>query len=135
MAKRELRNSFGWRDVRVELTGGTLRVWLDGAEAPFLAVTDEKPIEGKGHIGIRAWGGAVRTDELKLHLAKRTLLIDEINPAKSTAGEADCTGAARLGQAPCPAGSLLRYVQHQRICLCRLTRRPHGLAPLTGFSN
>ena len=87
LAKRELRNSFGWRDVRVELTGGTLRVWLDGAEAPFLAVTDEKPIEGKGHIGIRAWGGAVRTDELKLHLAKRTLLIDEIDPAKSAAGE------------------------------------------------
>jgi hypothetical protein len=87
LAKRELRNSFGWRDVRVELTGGTLRVWLDGAEAPFLAVTDEKPIEGKGHIGIRAWGGVVRTDELKLHLAKRTLLIDEINPAKSTTGK------------------------------------------------
>ncbi len=87
LAKRELRNSFGWRDVRVELTGGTLRVWLDGAEAPFLAVTDEKPIEGKGYIGVRAWGGAVRTDELKLHLAKRTLLIDEINPAKSTTGK------------------------------------------------
>ena len=87
LAKRELRNSFGWRDVRVELTGGTLRVWLDGAEAPFLAATDEKPIEGTGHIGVRAWGGAVRTDELKLHLAKRTLLIDEINPAKSATGK------------------------------------------------
>ncbi|HCV98580.1 MAG TPA: hypothetical protein DGJ56_04705, partial [Verrucomicrobiales bacterium] len=87
LAKRKLRNSFGWRDVRVELTGGTLRVWLEGDEAPFLATTDEKPFEGTGHIGVRAWGGAVRTNELKLHLAKRTLLIDEINPAKSTTGK------------------------------------------------
>ena len=29
----------------------------------------------------------MRTDELKLHLAKRTLLIDEINPTKSTTGK------------------------------------------------
>ena len=29
----------------------------------------------------------MRTDELKLHLAKRTLLVDEITPAQSEAGE------------------------------------------------
>ena len=87
LASHEWPHSYGWRDFRVELTGGTLRLWLNGDDQPTLTADDEKPIEGKGHAGIRAWGGAVRTDNLKLHLAKRTVLIDEINPAKSADGE------------------------------------------------
>ena len=87
LASHEWPHSYGWRDFRVELTGGTLRLWLNGENEPTLTADDEKPIEGKGHAGIRAWGGAVRTDNLKLHLAKRTVLIDEINPAKSADGE------------------------------------------------
>ena len=87
LASHEWPHSYGWRDFRVELAGGTLRLWLNGEDQPTLTADDEKPIEGKGHAGIRAWGGAVRTDNLKLHLAKRTVLIDEINPAKSADGE------------------------------------------------
>ena len=81
------RHSYDWQNFRVELAGGTVRLWLNEKDQPILTADDEKPINGKGHAGIRAWGGAVRTDNLKLHLAKRTLLIDELNPTKTADGE------------------------------------------------
>ena len=87
LAKRELRNAYGWRQFRADLVKGKLQLWLGDDQQPFLTATDEKPLEGEGHIGIRAWGGAVRTDELKLHLAKRTVLLNEIHPAKTADGK------------------------------------------------
>ncbi|MEE2947834.1 MAG: DUF1549 domain-containing protein [Verrucomicrobiota bacterium] len=87
LAKRELRQPYSWHDFKVQLAGSTLHLWLNDKDQPALTATDSKPIEGKGHAGIRVWGGTVRTDKLKLHLAKRTVLIDEINPAKSADGK------------------------------------------------
>ena len=98
LAKRGLRPSFGWRNFRVLLAKGEIRFWLgDGCE-PLLTVKDESPIEGEGHIGIRAWGGAVRTDQLRLHEAKHDMLIDEIDPSKSTDGKLVSNAQAGLAK-------------------------------------
>ena len=87
LAKRGLRPSFGWHNFRAELAKGELRFWLGDNKEPILTAKDESPIEGEGHIGIRAWGGAVRTDGLKLHLAKHDVLVNEINPTLSIDGQ------------------------------------------------
>ena len=87
LAKRGLRPSFGWRNFRAELAKGEIRFWLEDGDQPLLTARDESPVEGDGHIGIRAWGGVVRTDQLKLHLTKRDVLVNEIAPSKSTDGE------------------------------------------------
>ena len=80
LAKRKLPNIIDWLNFRVELTHGELTLWTGDNEKIALSVKDKTPIEGKGHIGIRAWGGAVRTDMLKLHLKKHSVLVDEISP-------------------------------------------------------
>ncbi len=98
LAKRGLRPSFGWRNFRVILAKGEIRFWLGESCEPLLTVKDESPIEVEGHIGIRAWGGAVRTDQLRLHLAKHDMLIDEINPSKSTDGELVSNAQAGLAK-------------------------------------
>ena len=98
LAKRGLRPSFGWRNFRAELAKGEIRFWLGDSGEPLLTVKDESPIEGEGHIGIRAWGGAVRTDQLKLHLAKHDVLINEIVPSKSTDGELVANAQAGLAK-------------------------------------
>ena len=98
LAKRELRPSFGWRNFRAELAKGEIRFWLGDSGEPLLTVKDESPIEGEGHIGIRAWGGAVRTDQLKLHLAKHDVLINEIAPSNSTDGELVANAQAGLAK-------------------------------------
>ena len=98
LAKRGLRPSFGWRNFRVVLAKGEIRFWLGDSCEPLLTVKDESPIEGEGHIGIRAWGGAVRTDQLRLHLAKHDMLIDEIAPSKSTDGELVSNAQAGLAK-------------------------------------
>ena len=49
-----------------------------------LSFKDEDPIEGKGYFGIRAWGGAVLTDMLRLQLPSRNMLVDQIKPIDST---------------------------------------------------
>ncbi len=98
LAKRGLRPSFGWRNFRAELAKGEIRFWLGDSGEPLLTVKDESPIEGEGHIGIRAWGGAVRTDQLKLHLAKHDVLINEIAPSKSTDGELVANAQAGLAK-------------------------------------
>ena len=77
---------------------GEIRFWLDDDEQPFLTSNDKSPIGGDGHIGIRAWGGAVRTDQLKLHLAKHDVLINEIAPSKSTDGELVANAQAGLAK-------------------------------------
>ena len=69
------------------LAKGEIRFWLGDSCEPLLTVKDESPIEGEGHIGIRAWGGAVRTAQLRLHLTAHDVLINEIDPSKSTDGE------------------------------------------------
>ena len=48
--------------INFEVAKGEIRFWLDDDEQPFLTSNDKSPIGGDGHIGIRAWGGAVRTD-------------------------------------------------------------------------
>ena len=83
LAKRKLPNIIDWLNFRVELTHGELTLWTGDNEKIALSVKDKTPIEGKGHIGIRAWGGAVRTDMLKLHLKKHSVLVDEISPMNS----------------------------------------------------
>ncbi|MEO1863008.1 MAG: hypothetical protein ABGY13_08000, partial [Verrucomicrobiia bacterium] len=98
LAKRGLRPSFGWRNFRAELAKGEIRFWLGDSGEPLLTAKDESPIEGEGHIGIRAWGGAVRTDQLKLHLAKHDVLINEIAPSKSTDGELVANAQAGLAK-------------------------------------
>jgi hypothetical protein len=98
LAKRGLRPSFDWRNFRAELAKGEIRFWLGDSGEPLLTVKDESPIEGEGHIGIRAWGGAVRTDQLKLHLAKHDVLINEIAPSKSTDGELVANAQAGLAK-------------------------------------
>ena len=98
LAKRGFRPSSGWRTFRVELAKGEIRFWLDDDEQPFLTSNDESPIGGDGHIGIRAWGGAVRTDQLKLHLAKHDVLVNEIAPSKSTDGELVANAQAGLAK-------------------------------------
>ena len=98
LAKRGLRPSFDWRNFRAELAKGEIRFWLGDSGEPLLTVKDESPIEGEGHIGIRAWGGAVRTDQLKLHLAKHDVLVNEIAPSKSTDGELVANAQAGLAK-------------------------------------
>ena len=98
LAKRGLRPSFGWRNFRVLLAKGEIRFWLGDSCEPLLTVKDESPIEGEGHIGIRAWGGAVRTDQLRLHEAKHDMLIDEIDPSKSTDGKLVSNAQAGLAK-------------------------------------
>jgi hypothetical protein len=98
LAKRELRLSFGWRYFRAELAKGEIRFWLGDGNQPLLTARDESPIEGEGHIGIRAWGGAVCTDQLKLHLTKRDVLIDEISPTESNDGQLIAQAQAGLAK-------------------------------------
>ena len=50
-----------WHDVKVELEGGRIRVWLDGAEEPQIDYTDDEPLAA-GSVGFRTFnvGAAVR---------------------------------------------------------------------------
>ena len=84
LAKCELPNIVDWLKFRVELTHGELILRTGDNKQIILRVKDETPIEGKGHIGIRAWGGAVRTDMLSLHLENYNLLLSEISSGNST---------------------------------------------------
>ena len=77
-------NIIEWLKFKVELTHGKIILWTGENENISLSCEDKKPIEGKGHIGIRAWGGAIQTDMLKLHLEKHDVLIDEISSVNST---------------------------------------------------
>ena len=79
LAKRNLTNISGWITFKAELTKEKLSIWLGGSKQITITTKDNMPIEGNGHIGIRAWGGAVRTDELKIHYKDRNTLIDEMN--------------------------------------------------------
>ena len=84
LAEREMPNIIEWLKFKVEITHGKLILWTGENENISLSFEDKKPIEGKGHIGIRAWGGAIQTDMLKLHLEKHDVLIDEISSVNST---------------------------------------------------
>ena len=84
LAKRELQNLIGWLKFDVELINGELMLWTGENKQIVLSFKDEDPIEGKGHFGIRAWGGAVFTDMLRLELPSRNMLVDQIKPIDST---------------------------------------------------
>ena len=84
LAKRDLPSIIDWLKFRAELTQGELILWTGDNEQIALRFKDDTPIEGKGYIGIRAWGGAVRTDMLRLNIEKHNVLIDEISSANSS---------------------------------------------------
>jgi len=55
-----------WNDVKVQLDGGRIRVWLDGAAEPQIDFTDEKPLPA-GSLGFRTFqvDAAVRQIRLR----------------------------------------------------------------------
>jgi mono/diheme cytochrome c family protein len=48
-----------WHDLRFEVAGSTVRLWLDGAAQPLLEASDPA-LPGRGRLGLRAWGDAFR---------------------------------------------------------------------------
>ncbi|MFN0126583.1 MAG: DUF1549 and DUF1553 domain-containing protein [Verrucomicrobiales bacterium] len=58
--------------LRVEFSGGTIRVFLRGGATPVLEATDAKPLESGTmesgtKVGVRVWGGSLRVESLTLH--------------------------------------------------------------------
>ncbi len=61
--------------VKAELTGSTVRVWLNNDAQPTLVATDPQPFTEPGHLGIRAWGAALSVDDLRLKTDGRELAV------------------------------------------------------------
>ncbi len=53
-------------EVKVEMAGATIRVWLNDSPNPTLLATDPQPILRPGLVGVRAWGAALSIDDLRL---------------------------------------------------------------------
>jgi len=72
--------------VKIQLSGASLRIWLDDAREPTIEVTDPHPVNGTGLLGVRTWGAALSLDDLTLITGSQKF---SIGPAVEVSGELD----------------------------------------------
>jgi mono/diheme cytochrome c family protein len=79
--------------VKIEVSNARLRVWLGGASAPAIDVTDPKPILAAGRMGARTWGAALSLENLVIRadgLAPVALCEEQLDPPERRALQAFC---------------------------------------------
>jgi hypothetical protein len=87
-----------WHDLKVELAGGRIRVWLGGAAEPQIDFTDEQPLAA-GSLGFRTFnvGAAVRQMRLRRGETVEDVPMEYSQPA--AVASANATPAERaLGE-------------------------------------
>jgi hypothetical protein len=106
-ATASLRETF---TLALSLTGPRIQVWIDPSPSgwtnscalpaegvrpkPLLDVIDPKPVVAKGWLGVRASGGAVNLDHLRLSTSLGTVLINEEPNQSLSTGPAQAPLAA-----------------------------------------
>ncbi|MDB5313108.1 MAG: hypothetical protein JWO38_7310 [Gemmataceae bacterium] len=75
-----------WHRVRVELTGGRVRITVDGAKDPQIDYTDPDPLPA-GKLGLRSFGSKFAVRGLRASADGKTVTAD-LKPAKPAAPKA-----------------------------------------------
>ncbi len=83
--------------IRIETAGPRVRVWLHSDPAPVIDFTDDQPLAGMGHVGVRTWGAAVTLDDLTFEAGGQKVAVGQSVVAPSPDGKSLLSGWRHFG--------------------------------------